>query len=172
MAGTINPGDTCAAIKTIIEADLAAILDSLDTEHSATGAEVLDDIAKVWLAPQARHQASNLPALGVFAAGTRWRQDLGEQEAVYVHTIVLEVLLRGNDRTSDYAPEELLTVKLERTVRGIIETLEAKRQLTISAADNCDYLAFERASFGETVEADESRIEKRAEMSFLVRVSV
>ncbi len=171
MAGTINADDACKAIKDIIEADSAAVFDTIDTEFSATGDEVLDDIAKVWLAPQERHQESNVPALTVVASEVEWDQELGEKEAVYQHRIAVELLLRGNARTSDYAPEELLTVKIQRTVRGIVETLEAKRQLTVSATKHADYLAFEGAAFSE-LDASGNHLEKRAELSFLVLVSV
>jgi hypothetical protein len=171
MAGTINPEDAVGAMKSIIEADLPAKLDSLDTEYGATGAEVLDDIAKVWLAPQERHQVSNIPALTIAAAETEWDQERGEQEAIYQHRIVAELLLRGNDRTTDYAPEELLTVKLQRTVRGLIETLEAKRHLTVSGSKNADYIAFEGVAYSE-LDASQGAVEKRAELSFLVLVSV
>jgi|GEM_PF-5257793 len=170
MAGTINPEDAVGAMKSIIEADLPAKLDSLDTEYGATGAEVLDDIAKVWLAPQERHQVSNIPALTIAAAETEWDQERGEQEAIYQHRIVAELLLRGNDRTASYAPEELLTVKIQRAVRGIIETLEAKRRLTVSSVNHADYLALEGVAYSE-LDASGAQIEKRAEMSFLVLVS-
>lgn len=168
MAGTVNADDACQAIKDIIEADSGAILDAIDTAYSATGAEVLDDIAKVWLAPQERHQ--QLPALTVVAAETEWDQEAGEKEGIYQHRIVLELVLRGNNRTTDYAPEELLTVKIQRTVRGLVETLEAKRRLTVSGTNHADYLAFESVAYSE-LDASGAQIEKRAEMSFLVLVS-
>lgn len=171
MAGTINPEDAIGAMKTIVEADLPAVLDALDTEYGATGSEVLDDVAKVWLAPQRQHQASHIPALTIVAAETEWDQERGEQEAIYQHRIVAELLLRGNDRTSDYAPEELLTVKLQRTVRGLIETLEAKRYLTVSGSKNADYLALEGVAYSE-LDASQGALDKRAELSFLVLVSV
>jgi hypothetical protein len=171
VAGTRNPEDAITAIKTIIEADLAAILDSIDTEMSATGDEVLDDIAKVWLAPQERHQGQRLPALTVMAIETTWDREHGEQEAIYTHEIGIELVMRGKARTSSLSPAELLTVKTERTVRGIIETLEAKRRLTVSSAANADYLAFTGAAYSELFEVDEPSIEKRAELRFLVQVS-
>ena len=169
MAGTINPEDACGAIKAIIAADLPAKLDALDTEYGATGDEVLDDVAKVWLAPQERHQ--QVPALTVVAAETEWDQEMGEKEAVYQHRLVAELVMRGNSRTATLAPEELLTVKLQRTVRGIVEVLEAKRRLTVSGTNNADYLALEGASYSE-LDATGPAIEKRAELSFLVLVSV
>jgi hypothetical protein len=172
VAGTRNPEDVIAAMKTIIEASLPANLDLLDTEYSATGVEVLDDLVKVWLAPQERHQQQNLPCLTLMAVETEWDQERGQQEAVYQHRIAGELILRGNARTVSLAPEELLTAKLQRTVRGIVETLEATRQLTVSGAKKCDYIAFESAAYSETIDADDNRLEKRAEVSFLCLVSV
>ena len=171
MAGTINPEDALVAIKTILAADLPAMLNTLDTEYSATGDEVLADVAKYWFAPQERYQGQDVPALLLVAVETEWDQERGEQEAVYQHRLALELTLRGNSRTATYAPDELLTVKLQRTVRGIIETLEAKRQLTVSSAKNADYIAFEGAAYSE-IDASESHIEKRAEMTFIVLVTV
>lgn len=171
MAGTRNPEDAITAIKTILEADLPAKLDALDTEYSATGDEVLADVAKIWLAPQERYQGSDLPALVVVAAETRWDREMGQQEAIYEHDIAMELTLRGNSRTATLAPEELLTVKLQRTVRGIVEVLENKRQLTVSSTANADYIAFEGAAFSE-LDASGGQIEKRAEVNFLALVSV
>ena len=172
MAGTRNPEDAITAIKAILEADLPAKLNSIDTEMSASGDEVLDDVAKWWLAPQERHQGQNIPAGTVVAVETVWQREFGDQEAVYEHEIGIEVILRGKGRTATHAPDELLTVKSERTVRGIIETLEAKRQLTVSSTANADYTAFLSAAYSELFEADDkSSIEKRAELRFAVLVS-
>ena len=170
MAGNRSSEGVITAIKTILTADLPAKLDLLDTEYGATGDEVLADIAKVWLAPQERHQAQNVPALVLVAVGTEWLQEYGS-EGVYQHSIAMELILRGNSRTTTLAPEELLTVKLQRTVRGIVETLEAKRQLTVSSTNNCDFIAYEGVAYSELFDTDESPLEKRAEVNFLVQIS-
>jgi len=171
MAGTRNPEGVITAMKAILEADTGAKFDALDTEHSASGSEVLADIGKVWLAPQERFQGQDLPALVIVASGTEWLQDFGS-EGVYNHTIAMEVVLRGNSRTSAYAPEELLTIKLQRMVRGIIEVLENKRQLTVSSVNYCDFLAFIGVAYSELFDTDDNPMEKRAEIDFLAQISV
>jgi len=167
MAGDINPEGAIDAIKTILTSDMAAKITALDTEYSASGNEALDAIDKIWIAPQMRYQ--EVPAVVIVALSSRRREDLGSED-IYQHDIALELILRSSSKTSTLKSAELLTIKLQRTLRAITEVLEAKRKLTVSAVEKCDHLRFRDTELSELVE-DDNIFEKRGQMTFEVFVS-
>ena len=173
MAGTINPGDAITALDTIIAADHGAIFDAIDTEHSATGAEVLDDIEKIWTAPQVDgYAAGDIPALVLVSFSSALNTDISTYaELHFEHVIQGLLIVRGNDRITGYAPNELLNLKLERMVRGLIEVVQAKPRLTISAVDKCDQCIITSVRYSSVGETDSNQLEKRARMDFEVHTS-
>lgn len=171
MAGTINPEDAIGAMKSLIESDLAAKLDSLDTTYSATGDEVLDDVSKVFLAPQERIAKGDLPAVILYADGTTNElQEYGER-GHWHHAVSCLVVLRNNSRTASLAPDELLAVKVQRTVRGIAELFDANRRLVVSSVQHADDLMLEASQYYEVGDLGDSEVEQAAVMQFIVKVS-
>ena len=173
MAGTINPGDAITAMKTILEADLAAILSSIDTEHSATGNEVLVDLNKIWRAPQKQIAAGDVPALVVVTSRTvPDREKSTDSELHFDHLLRVMLILRGNETIAGFTPTELLNLKIERTVRGIHEVFKAKPRLTISSVDKCDRILFGDVVYSAFGGGGEGQtLEKRAELDFIVHTS-
>jgi hypothetical protein len=168
MAGTINPEDCIAAIKTIIEADEGAKWSALTTEYTSTGPLVLADIEKIWTAPQERYPDKT--SLVIVAVTTERAEEYGENN-IYLHTLAFEVLERNNEEQSPFSSGEVLTKRIHRRVRGIHEILEAKRTLDDGSAVNADGLDFGPVAYSE-LDATGTLLEKRAEMSLTVLVAV
>ena len=167
MTGTVNPEDAMVALKTIIEADDAAKFVALDALYADS--IVLDDIAKTWLATQVAHQ--EVPALVIVCPATRRLDEFGNND-IYEHDLVLEVTLRGNDTAVGFTGAEVLTKRLHRTVRGLHEIVEAKKQLTVDTTANADYVLFGDVSFSDVDDSDSNALQKSAVIDLTVRVSV
>ena len=145
MAGTPSPEDTITALVTVLTADLPAKLDSLDTEY--TDALALDDISKFWLNYQEADRYDETPALVIVST----RSEITFRTyRIYDHVITIHIIMIGNDVVGSYSPQETLTLRLYRTARAIVETLETKPKLTISGSDYCDRIVVESIDYSDT----------------------
>lgn len=165
MAGSINPEGAINAIRSILIADLPAKLNTLDAEYN--DGIVLDDPVDYWRAPIERYD--NYPACVIVARGSN-RPDEYRNDTIQFHELEIQVLLAGNEATAALLPYELLTVRLQRTIRAIQEVLEAKTHLTVSANDNADHLLVTQIDYSDFFPV-ESRMRRDARMIVLVLIS-
>ena len=166
MAGTLNAFDAAVSIKTIMGTDLPTKLDALDTAYNDS--ITLDDIAQWYLAPLARYDA--LPCGIIIPSGTQ-KPDEYRGEVVVFHLIDIHIVHHGNTKTAAYLPQELTSIKLARTCRGIQEVLEANETLTISSTDNADHLLVQGVDFSDTF-TDGENFRRDALMSVQIIASI
>jgi len=154
MAGTINPEDAINGVISVLGASLPAKLDTLDTAY--TDAVVLDDIAAYYRAPQERYEAY---PCAIFVARRSYRPDEFRNENIWWIEIEGQVYIVGNETLAGYQsvtllPQELVTVRLQRTMRGIQEVLEANSHLPISGTHYADHTLVDSVEYSDFAPAE------------------
>ena len=149
MAGTINPEDAVNGIVSVLGASLPAKLDTLDTAY--TDAVVLEDIAAYLRAPQERYEV--YPCAVIVARGST-RPDEFRNESIWWISLEMQVYIVGNESLAAYQgvtliPQELVTIRLQRTLRGIQEVLEANTHLPVSGVHYADHVKIETVDFSD-----------------------
>lgn len=145
MAGTPNPEGVVEAAISVLTSDLPAKLLSLDSEYN--DGITLATVAKFWRNYAAQDQYDEVPACIVTCSE-------GEIQfrtyRIYDHEFTIHYVFVGNDVISGFQPQEVLTKRLQRTIRATIEILENKPKLTISGSDYCDRFIVERVNYSDT----------------------
>jgi hypothetical protein len=176
MAGTLNAEDAIAAWIALLKVDLPTKFDALDTTYSATGNEVLADIPAANYLHASREAYGNGSYLVLEGVGIEHAAVDGDKH-VFQHRLLMEIILRESGKDSGGGdPGELLTKKIGRIVRGILELYDiraastANQTLNDGTNDNVAYLRFNGA---ELSELDTTNVfEKRAALEWSAFVDV
>lgn len=173
MAGSKDATEVYQRLKTVIQSDLPAKLDALDAEYDDD--IVLEDIAEIRSAPVRRHET--FPALVLAATNTN-KPDRTRSNDIWVHRFQGLLIVIGDQGTASggdpagLMPTEVLVFRSSRTMRGLVEVLEAKPSLTISGTDHCDQIWIDDIDYAEIIgPSEEDMFRKDALLSFRVMVS-
>lgn len=146
MAGSRSPEEVINAIVTLLTANLATKLSAIDTEMSDS--ITLTDIQAYYRAPLERYD--KYPACVVDCFGSL-SPDEFRRDQVHIHTVNIMVVLIGNQAVDGLLPQEVLTKRLFRTIRGIEEVIADYPRLTVSSVDKCDQIVVTERSYDDTV---------------------
>jgi len=140
MAGTINPEDAVNGVISVLGASLPAKLDSLDAIY--TDAVVLEDIAYYFRAPQVQYVT--MPCAVVVARSAQRPEEFGNENIWWIE-LEIQVYLVGNETLAAYqgvtlTPQEMVAIRLSRTMRGVEEVLEANAHLPISGVHYAEHV--------------------------------
>ena len=130
MASSFDPGLAAEAVISLLSSNLAAKLDTLDTEY---GDITLRDIAAFYRAMPGTPNV--YPCISVYASG---RQETEGQYATFNlrgHLLECRIWEVAMDATSTLLPVEVLQKRLERTVRACEEVLHENRGLTVTGTN-------------------------------------
>ena len=172
MAGSIDTTVTAQKIEAVLDAGLATKFNAIDTEHGDS--ITLADVAETVLSPVAAHEL--FPAMVIYATGSDRDHD-AESYDIWVHSFVIQFIVVGDtghasgDTPANLKPPEVLVFRLNRSVRGIIEVLEANRSLTVSSVDNADTLYVDGVDYSDVFVNDEDLYRRDADISVKVQIS-
>ena len=158
MAGTINPQDSANAIITVLNSDMSAKLNALDSEYD--DGIILDDVDNFWRAPQEVYPSK----VNIVVAPTS-SEVVNSPEQRQLHSITVEVIVTGNQSSSTYSGTELITIRLWRTFRAVQECINKS---TLSSKVDQSYVNNLDAS---EIGTDGSRFEQRAEIQMTIHTS-
>ena len=107
------------------------------------------------------------------------KQDNARPYGIYVHKFYILCILIGNAETgatgnpANLMPAEVLDIRTKRTMKGIVEVLEANDTLQVSGSDNADQLWIDEVSYPEDdYPNDEDLFRADGRLDFRVMVSV
>mgnify|MGYP001596051600 CR=1 FL=1 len=140
MAGTINPEDAVNGVISVLGASLPAQLDALDTAY--TDSVVLADVAAYLRAPQEEYP--DMPCAVVVARSAQRPEEFRNENIWWVE-LEIQVYLVGHETLASYqgvtlTPQELVAIRLSRTMRAVEEVLEANTHLPISGVHYADHV--------------------------------
>ena len=166
MAGTKNAGDAADKVLAVIEAGMAAELDTVEALY--TDGVVLVDPPLYVRAPQARYE--DTPAIVCVPEVSEPQHDQGSHN-IRIHEVFVEIIVIQTAVTvSGITPAEYLSKHLERQLLAVENILTANSKLTVSAVNNADALYITEAAYSSIGE-DGGRMEKRARLEVRVYVS-
>ena len=158
MAGTINPQDSANAIITVLNSDMSAKLNALDSEYD--DGIILDDVDNFWRAPQEVYPSK----VNIVVAPTS-SEVVNSPEQRQLHSITVEVIVTGNQSSSTYSGTELITIRLWRTCRAVQECIN--KSTLSNNVDQCYVNTLDASEIG----TDGSRFEQRAEIQMTIYTS-
>lgn len=176
MAGEYDATPVVQAVQSILQDDLPAYLDAIDTAY---GDDItLDDLAEVRVAPV--DDIEDFPGSVVDAPESRERLDL-EKDGIWSHDISIFLVFVGDVGTAADAdpaglyPTEVLNVRCNRTISAVIECLKANTTLTVDSVEHCISLGnfrVSRSGFGGPLDEEDAdqMYRKEAFIRFLVLV--
>lgn len=162
MAGDQNPEIAVEAIITILTASLPAQLDAIDT--AMNDGITLDDIAHFYRAPLWAYDT--LPACVVMAQRTVY-PDLFRPDVIRQHVLELQVYLECHEASSTKLPQEILTARLERTMKGIHTVILANPTLDVSGTSKADHTLIQGVEYSNLVPRGDDGVFRGARMTLL-----
>jgi len=174
MAGSLDASATTTAIISILQAGLAAKFDAIDALYDDD--LDLEDIGEYRRAPVMRHEA--FPAIVIKCTNSP-KQDNARPYGIWVHRFHLQCILIGNAETgatgnpANLMPTEALTIRATRTMKGIVEVLEANDTLQVSGSDNADQIWIDEITYRDIFDPnDEDLCREDGHLDFRAMVSV
>ena len=166
MTVSLNPEDVVTATIDVLQNNLPAALDAIDSIYSAGGAFVLDDIANADYHRAPRINYEKTPALILVFDGLVRREDLGN-ENMWSVGIAMELILRTTRKATGHEPAELINVKLTRSMSGIFNVLLANRRLPVSGVNQVAGIHSYEANMSELDGTTKTRFEQRILIEFI-----
>lgn len=141
-----NPEWAISGVISILQNQLPAKLDALDTKHNDD--IILRDVVKYYRAPLATFDA--LPAVVVVSTDTEYLDEYRNNE-LRSHNLRLEVYEESHEYLNDLLPQEVLAARLSRTVTGIHRVLVENEQLIVDAVARACHMLIEGIEYSDFV---------------------
>ena len=128
MSGILDPGGVIDALFSVLQANLAAKFNVLDTEYGDS--IVLNDVAST----------------------DYWRAFLGNYDSFPCIVAVTEV-----EAVDSLLPPEVAVVRVQRSLRAIQEVIVANQTLTVSAVDKAMFCGIDGIAYGAVEDTPDSQ---------------
>jgi hypothetical protein len=126
MAGSKNAQVTASKVKKVLEDGWSAKVIALNTAYN-DGITLAEPDA-YFQAPQRAYGA----ALSVVVVAAPMERDYRGSERINGQTVLVGLVVGGNEAVDDYSPQEVVTIKLWRYAEAVTEILETNHTLTLS----------------------------------------
>lgn len=161
MAGSKNAQVTASKVLAVLQAGWVAKVAALNASYA-------DGITLV--SPDAYYQAPQRAyggELSVVVVAAPMERDYRGAERINGQSVLVGLVVGGNETVDDYSPQEVVTAKLWRYAEAVVEILEANRTLTLSGTSWADETLV--TSFEPSVQASDEN-EPGYEQRMLVTV--
>lgn len=163
-----NPEEQITALVSMLEDDLPAYLDAIDAEYG--DAIVLDDLARVYFAPMERYD--KLPAAVVAADLTQYPDEY-RSDTIRQQILQIQVHIETNERLTiggrELIPQEVVAIRLYRTMTAIHQMILANPKLEVSGTQYASYTLISEIAYSAFGEYDRGAF-RFAVMALLVHI--
>jgi hypothetical protein len=147
MAGSKNAQVTASKVLAVLQAGWSAKVLALDTSYNDGITLTTPDA--YYQAPQRAYGA----ALSVVVVAAPMERDYRGSERINGQTVLVGLVVGGNEAIGDHSPQEVVTIKLWRYAEAVTEILEENNSLTLSSTAWADETLV--TSFDPSVQASD-----------------
>jgi hypothetical protein len=147
MAGSKNAQVTASKVLAVLQAGWSAKVLALNTSYNDGITLATPDA--YYQAPQRAYGA----ALSVVVVAAPMERDYRGSERINGQTVLVGLVVGGNEAIGDYSPQEVVAIKLWRYAEAVTEILEENNSLTLSSTAWADETLV--TSFDPSVQASD-----------------
>lgn len=154
MSGILDPGGVIDALFSVLQANLAAKFNVLDTEYGDS--IVLNDVASTdyWRAFLGNYDS--FPCI-VAVTEVTIPEDQAAAFWIQTHTVALSFYETSIEAVDSLLPPEVAVVRVQRSLRAIQEVIVANQTLTVSAVDKAMFCGIDGIAYGAVEDTPDSQ---------------